>query len=76
MLTSFTDWAHEKLINKDIDALLNYEQEAPFSRFNHPTQEHFLPLFAALGSSDLSKVERLHSDVEREILALDTYLFA
>ncbi|MEL0623214.1 class III extradiol ring-cleavage dioxygenase [Marinomonas arenicola] len=76
MVTSFTDWVHEKLINKDLDALLNYEEEAPFARFNHPTPEHFLPLIAALGSSDLSKVERLHSTVEREVLALDTYLFA
>lgn len=80
MVTSFTDWVHEKLINKDIDALLNYEKEAPFAHFNHPTKEHFLPLFAALGSSDLSSdltsVQRLHSDVEGDVLSLDTYLFS
>ncbi|REG81601.1 DODA-type extradiol aromatic ring-opening family dioxygenase [Marinomonas pollencensis] len=76
MVSSFTDWVHDKLIHKDLDALLNYQQEAPYASFNHPSQEHFLPLISALGSSDLLTVERLHKDVERDILSLDSYLFS
>ena len=41
---------------------------------NHPTQEHFLPLFAAMGAGG-KQVEKLFSDIEMDILALDAYKF-
>ncbi|UGA56131.1 DODA-type extradiol aromatic ring-opening family dioxygenase [Vibrio sp. VB16] len=76
MVGEFTRWVHDKLLNRDIDSLLNYEQEAPFARFNHPTQEHFLPLLAALGGSDFQDVKRLHQAIEMDVLAMDAYLFS
>jgi 4,5-DOPA dioxygenase extradiol len=71
----FIAWVHDKLLTGDLKALLNYQDEAPDVSFNHPTVEHFLPLFVALGSGDLSVVKRIHHDIEFDLLALDAYRF-
>ncbi|MDH5692663.1 MAG: dioxygenase [Gammaproteobacteria bacterium] len=47
----FDEWLEDVLIRKDIDALLNWKQ-APQARQNHPTDEHFLPLFIAAGAGE------------------------
>lgn len=65
---SFTSWVNEKLLSGNIDSLLNYLKEAPHVFYNHPTQEHFIPLFNAMGSSNLSEVTRLHNAVQYEVL--------
>lgn len=73
---SFTAWVKEKLHHKDIKSLLNYQNEAPYARFNHPTQEHFLPLICVLGAHIKEQpISCIHQDSEYEILALDAYLF-
>lgn len=76
MVEAFTGWIDQKLGSADVPALLNYMDEAPFVRFNHPTQEHFLPLIAALGSSKNGSAKKIHQDTEYDILAMDAYLFA
>lgn len=74
---SFTAWIKEKLHNNEINALLNYQNEAPYARFNHPTQEHFLPLICVLGAHiEEQPISCIHQDSEYEILALDAYLFS
>jgi 4,5-DOPA dioxygenase extradiol len=75
MMNQFTKWVEEKLANNDTQSLLNYLQLAPFAKFNHPTQEHFLPLIAVLGASEASVAKKIHQDVEYELLALDAYSF-
>jgi 4,5-DOPA dioxygenase extradiol len=75
MTEAFRSWVHDKLKSQDSHALLNYIEEAPFPAFNHPTQEHFLPLIAALGSSEQDRVKRIHDTIDMEILAMDAYLF-
>ena len=74
MVKAFTQWVEYKLLAQDTPALLNYLADAPHVLFNHPTQEHFLPLFAAMGAGG-KQVEKLFSDIEMDILALDTYKF-
>jgi len=72
----FTAWVKEKLHNNGINALLNYQNEAPYARFNHPTQEHFLPLICVLGAHIKEQpINCIHQDSEYEILALDAYRF-
>ena len=48
---------------KKTDAeLLLYRARAPFAQKNHPTEEHLLPLFAALGAGgEPTHPERLHT---------------
>jgi 4,5-DOPA dioxygenase extradiol len=43
----------------------------------HPTDEHFLPLFVALGSApEKYKAERLYDGIEMGSLAMDAYRFS
>ncbi|MDC3213235.1 dioxygenase [Pseudoalteromonas distincta] len=74
MVDEFTHWVEQTLLAHDTPALLNYLTQAPHVLFNHPTQEHFLPLFAAMGAGG-TQVEKIFSDIEMDILALDAYKF-
>ncbi|WP_375749428.1 DODA-type extradiol aromatic ring-opening family dioxygenase [Vibrio sp. HN007] len=73
---AFTAWVDDKLQAKDTGSLIEYLKHAPHALFNHPTQEHFMPLFSAMGSSDLSEVVRLHDAVQYDVLAMDAYQFS
>ncbi|WP_254693685.1 class III extradiol ring-cleavage dioxygenase [Shewanella sp. MEBiC00475] len=73
MMNEFTNWVEVKLMNNDTESLLNYRSLA---QFNHPTQEHFLPLIAVLGASETSAAKRIHQGVEFELLTLDAYSFS
>ncbi|MDL4862704.1 dioxygenase [Halomonas elongata] len=70
---AFADWVHERLINDDRDALLDWQQ-APYARANHPTPEHFQPLLVAMGAG--RHAERQHHSVEHGVLTMDLYAFA
>jgi len=72
---TFTDWIKEKIETRDTSAMFNYLTEAPYSQFNHPTQEHFLPLMAAWGASKGISGKQIHKEIEFDILALDSYQF-
>ena len=49
-VTDFASWFDEKLGGRKIQDLLRYRELAPFAQRNHPTEEHLLPLFVALGA--------------------------
>mgnify|MGYP003694387649 CR=1 FL=1 len=46
----FQEWVKQKLEQKDIDSLVEYRSRSPHGVRAHPTDEHFLPLFFALGA--------------------------
>ncbi len=48
---AFADWFVARLGAQAIDDLLEWEQAAPEPRRNHPTSEHLLPVFVALGAA-------------------------
>jgi 4,5-DOPA dioxygenase extradiol len=50
-LLEFDAWAAESLAAQDVDRLLDYRQTAPGLAYAHPTVDHFVPLFIALGAS-------------------------
>jgi len=73
----FTAWMHTQLQANQREALLDYRAQAPFAVRNHPTDEHLLPLFVAMGAaSDAPKAERLHASYEYGVLAMDVYAFS
>ncbi|WP_316165756.1 MULTISPECIES: class III extradiol ring-cleavage dioxygenase [unclassified Bradyrhizobium] len=73
---AFADWVHKAAIAGRIADLLDYRQLAPYARNNHPTEEHFLPLFAALGAAgEGARVERLHNSANYGVLRMDVYAF-
>jgi 4,5-DOPA dioxygenase extradiol len=46
----FDDWLAHTIERGDWESLLDYRQLAPSAQENHPTTEHLLPLFVALGA--------------------------
>lgn len=46
----FDDWIADNLAAGDVDALCDYRRLAPHAARAHPTDEHLLPLFVALGA--------------------------
>jgi 4,5-DOPA dioxygenase extradiol len=69
----FAAWLHEILSRGDREALLEYRQRAPQAVRNHPTEEHFFPLFVALGAGG-PQATRLHHSFDRT-LCMDAYKF-
>ncbi len=72
----FLAWIGEKVAAGDIPALLAYREQAPRAAENHPTDEHFLPFFTALGAATPGALgERWHHSTDYG-LAMDAYAFA
>ena len=72
----FAQWVKEKLEQHDFDALVDYRSRSPHGVRAHPTDEHFLPLFFALGAApEQAKPERVYDAIDSGVLAMDAYLF-
>jgi 4,5-DOPA dioxygenase extradiol len=71
--TRFAEWVDRALVEDRLDELLDYRRLAPEAARNHPTEEHFLPLFVALGAG--GKAERLHASATMGSLRMDAYAF-
>jgi len=75
-LRPFTAWIERRLAAGDTDALLDYRRQAPFAERAHPTDEHLLPLFVALGAAgDAARARRIDAGVDMGFLAMDIYRF-
>ena len=73
---AFREWVHTRLMSGSNEALLDWEN-APGARYAHPTPEHFLPLFVALGATaGKRQTEWLGGGWLDDALAADNYLFA
>ena len=75
-VSEFTGWMHDKIANGRVDDLVRYRAQAPHAAENHPTEEHLLPLFIALGAGGGAAGRRIHSSYRNGVLAMDTYAFA
>ena len=72
----FAEWLQGKLAAQDTDALVAYRERAPDAVRAHPSEEHFLPLFVALGAAgSKATAERIIDGYEAGALAVDSYLF-
>lgn len=72
----FSDWMHTMLSACDFDALLDWQQRAPHARHAHPTIEHLMPLFIALGAAgEMPGVRTIHRSHQFGSLALDAFAF-
>ena len=73
----FQAWVFEKLKERDVDSLIDYRSRSPHGVRAHPTDEHFLPLFFALGAaSEKAKPERVYDAIDSGVLAMDAYVFS
>ncbi len=72
-VTRFNEWLHGAMTVRDDEELMRWEQ-APYAAWNHPTSDHFLPLFTVLGATFGNKSsERIHESIDYSVLAMDAY---
>jgi 4,5-DOPA dioxygenase extradiol len=75
-VSGFNDWLVERVAVADREALLDYRGQAPHAARNHPTEEHLLPLFAALGAATPGVVpRRLHAGYTYGVIGMDAWRF-
>jgi 4,5-DOPA dioxygenase extradiol len=73
----FADWVWDRLEAGDVDALLDYRRAMPAAARAHPTEEHLLPLYVALGAGGVDfRPERMHAGIDDYVLAMDAFSFA
>ena len=72
----FADWFSASLENGLVDEVVDFQNTAPFARENHPTTEHLLPLFVALGAAGSgASAKRIHRSATYGVLSMDCYAF-
>lgn len=75
-VTGFCDWIAQKIAAGDMEALGAYRTSAPHAVQNHPTDEHLLPLFVALGAANhIADAVHLNRVLTYGMLAMDAWLF-
>lgn len=75
-VTAFADWFDAAITAGRRDDLLNYRMRAPYAVQQHPTDEHLLPLYVALGAGgERPTPERLHNSAMYSSLRMDAYAF-
>jgi 4,5-DOPA dioxygenase extradiol len=75
-VTQFVDWDDAALTDGRTCDLLTYRRQAPQAVRNHPSEEHFLPLFVALGAGgEGAAATRLHASTTFGALRMDAYAF-
>jgi 4,5-DOPA dioxygenase extradiol len=74
--SAFSRWLASSLASDDEEALLAYREQAPEAVRAHPTEEHFLPLYVALGAAGTNvKSNRIYVGMEGAALSMDAYEF-
>lgn len=75
-VTRFADWMHDAIMAGQSCDLVSYRRLAPFAVENHPTDEHLLPLFVAIGAAgEGAKPTRIHQSTDLGVLRMDAYRF-
>lgn len=72
--TRFDDWLRERVEAGDHQGLLDYRARAPDAARAHPTEEHLMPLFVALGAGG-GRGETLHRSFSYGNLSMACYGF-
>ncbi len=72
----FADWIWRHLETHDIATLFDYRRQAPGALRAHPTDDHLLPLYVALGAARPgAPVTRLHAGIDDYVIAMDAFTF-
>ncbi len=73
----FDDWLARTIQQGDWSSLLHYRKLAPHAAANHPTEEHFLPLFVALGAAGTNPSGKLlHRSYTYGAFSMAAYAFS
>lgn len=73
---AFRDWVDKRVVAHHLSELEQWEFLAPHASRAHPTAEHFLPLFVALGAAGSEyRLTRVCEGFDGGVLAMDAYRF-
>jgi len=73
----FQAWVFDKVNQASLEELLEYRSRSPHGVRAHPTDEHFLPFFFALGAApEHARPERVYDAIDSGVLAMDAYVFS
>ena len=76
-VVEFRDWFAAALQRSDLPALLDYRRQAPHAARVHPSAEHLLPLYVALGAAgENAAVQNVYRNYQLAALALDAFSFS
>lgn len=70
-VSAFDEWLKTSIENNELEALLDYRHKGPHAAANHPTPEHLLPLFTALGAGDTGRL--LHRSYTFGVISMAAY---
>jgi 4,5-DOPA dioxygenase extradiol len=71
--SSFDDWLADRIAAGDEAALTGYRATRPDGKLAHPTDEHFLPLFVAMGAGSGGPGRALHRSFAHGSLSMASY---
>lgn len=75
-VAAFSEWVHEKLTQGDLDALLDYRAQSSGGRQAHPSEDHLMPLFVALGAAGQgAQPQAFFRGISDHVIAMDGYAF-
>ncbi len=75
-VVEFNEWLAAALLARRREDLVGYRERAPHAVRNHPTDEHLIPVFVALGAGDPGgATQRLHTSIESGVISMDAYRF-
>ncbi len=75
-VVEFNEWLADAVLSGRRDDLVGYRQKAPHAVRNHPTDEHLIPIFVALGAgSPDGAAQRLHTSISSGVISMDAYRF-
>jgi 4,5-DOPA dioxygenase extradiol len=79
-VAEFVSWMDERIQAGALEDLADYRRRAPHAVQNHPTDEHLMPLYvaigAALGEDGALEAEAVHRSHEFSVLSMDAYRFS
>jgi len=79
-VVEFLRWFDSQLESNHTENLLSYRKKAPFAAENHPTDEHLLPIYVAMGAAhgnkpEKTKARKIHASYNFDFLAMDAWEF-
>jgi 4,5-DOPA dioxygenase extradiol len=74
-VSEFREWFTAALREGRVEDLLHYRSLAPHAARNHPTDEHLLPIFVALGAAAGESIRHIDPGTDYGVLAMDNFVF-
>lgn len=71
---AFSNWVADRLAAQDTQSLLAY-RSAPYGAESHPSEEHFMPFFVALGAASGGAPQRYRPNFSYGALSMDAYVW-